>query len=85
MVEENFMQSLYTLLLGFGDKNELLNALLTCTFIPPLLSLELRKKALRLLLTCLEALEEGFSSFLWRNWEGFTMNLFSLGKLYQRI
>ena len=64
-------------------KKYLLKALLTCTFIPPLLSSESRKKyTLRLLLTCLEAQEEGFFCFPGRGWER-DSNLFSLVKLYE--
>ena len=47
---------------------------------------ELRKKyTLRLLLTCLEVLEERFFCFPGIDWEGVSRNLFSLVKLYQRI
>ena len=61
-VEEYFMQSLSVLWLFCGDKKKHLKALLTRLFILPLLNSESRKKyTLRPLLTCLEALEEGFS------------------------
>ena len=77
-VEEN--------LFVFVTKKMLLEALLTCTFIPSLSSSESRKKyTLRILLTCLDILEEGFSCFPWRNWEWISRNLFSLVKLYPRI
>ena len=67
-------------------KKYLLKALLTCTFIPLLLSSESRKSyTLRLLLTCLGALEEGLSCFPGRDGEGVTSNLFSLVKLCQSI
>ena len=62
-------------------KKQLLKALLTCTFIPSLLSSESRKKyTLRLLLTCREALEEELSFFPWRNQDRVSRNLFSLSK-----
>ena len=68
------------------DKKKLLKALLTRTFILPLLSSELWKRyTLRLLLMCLEALKEGFSFFPGRYWEWVSRNLLSLVKLYQRI
>ena len=83
-VEENFIQSLCALLLFFGDY--LFKTLLTCTFIPLLLSSGSRKKyTLRLFLTCLEAPEEEFSCFPERDWEGVSRDLLSLVKLYQRI
>ena len=70
----------------FGDKKNLLKALLTCTFFAPLLSSESRKRyMLRLLLMCLEAQEEELSCFPGRNWEGVSRNLLFLLRLYQRI
>ena len=51
-------------LIVFWWKKNLLKALLTSTFIPPLLSSESRKKYTpRVLLMCLEALEEKFFLF----------------------
>ena len=48
----------------YNDRKQPLKALLICTFIRPLLISESRKGyTLRLLLMCLEALEEGFSCF----------------------
>ena len=86
-VEENIMQSLSAPLFCLtGDRKYLLKALLTCTFIPSLLNSKWRKNyTLRLLLTYLEALEEEFSCFPRRDWEGDRSNLFSLVRLYQRI
>ena len=61
-----------------------LESLLTCTFIPALLSSEPRKKyTLRLL--CLETLEERFSCFPGVDWEGISREVLSIVKLYQRI
>ena len=42
-------------------------------------------KTVRLLLTCLNSLEEGFSCFPGRGWEGVSGNILSLVKMYQRI
>ena len=79
--EENFMQSLSAFLLLFDDKK-----------ICPILSslyywVHSRGKTytLRLLLTCLEALEEGFFCFPGRDQEGVIRSLFSLVNLYQTI
>ena len=78
-VEENFKQSLSAFLGFFADKKYLLKTLLTCTFTPAFLisfdlasySSELRKKyTQRLLLMCLEGMEEGFSCSPGRVCEG---------------
>ena len=75
-------------------KKKLLKALLTCTFIRSLLNSfdlpsyisESRKRyTSRLLLMCPEVLEEGFSCFPRRDWEGVCSKLLFLVRLYQRF
>ena len=81
------------LLPGSDDKNLgcMSKALLTFAVIPslfnyfdlPSYSSELRKRyTLKLLLVCLETLDEGFS---WGDWESVSRKLLSLVKLYQGI
>ena len=92
-VEGNFMQGLFFTTF-WVTKKIALKALLTCTFIRSLLnsfdlpsySSESRKRyTLRLLLMCPEVLEEGFSCFPGRDWEGVCRKLLFLVRLYQRF
>ena len=55
-------------------------------FHPPIIEFRIEEKyTVRLLLTCLESLEEGFSCFPGRDLEGLSRNILSPVKLYQRI
>ena len=88
-VVKKFHVEYFCFFIVFGDKKQLLKALLTCIFIPRLLNLfdllsyssESRKKyTLKLLLMFLEGLGECFPGVL-----GCWKKLWSLVKLFQRI